>query len=261
MGAFMKSMSKKFKRFSDNLEKPIVFYDLETTGLDVKNDRICHASFTKVSPNGDIDSRTRFINPTIPIPQEAIDVHGTANEKVKDCPTFKQLAKGLFEFIQGCDVGGYNIKNFDNPLLAEEFYRCGIVWPEPGTRFVDACTIFKKRHSRTLEAAYEFYTGKQPMNAHDAEFDTFMTMEVLAAQVDKYEDLTYDIELLDKESDYNERLDLAGCVVRNDKGVAVFSFGKHKGKPVSSEPEYVEWMLSANFTHNTKEILEMLKNR
>jgi DNA polymerase-3 subunit epsilon len=179
-----------------NLKNPIVFFDLETTGIDIASDRVVEISYLKVSPDGEETTKTRKINPERPIPAEATEVHGITNEDVKNCPTFKQIAKSLAADIEGCDLAGYNSNRFDIPLLAEEFIRAGVNIDLNKHKFVDVQTIFHKKEPRTLTAAYKFYCNKELTDAHTAEADTLATYEILKSQLDHYEDLDNDMEFL-----------------------------------------------------------------
>ncbi|MGI6073046.1 MAG: exonuclease domain-containing protein [Fermentimonas sp.] len=247
-----------------NLKNPLVFFDLETTGIDITRDRVVEISMLKVFPNGDEESKTRRINPTIPIPPASTAVHGITDEDVKDCPTFRQIAKSLADFIEGCDMAGFNSSRFDVPMLAEEFLRAGVELDLSKKKFIDVQIIFHKKEQRTLEAAYEFYCGGKLANAHSAEADTRATYEVLKSQLDRYDDLENDVNFLSREySSFNNNVDFAGRIVYNDKGVEVFNFGKHRGRPVlevlKEEPSYYTWMMEGNFPLNTKQVLTQIR--
>ena len=249
-----------------NLANPLVFFDLETTGINIAKDRIVEISVLKVYPNGKEEQKTMRVNPEIPIPAEATAVHGITNEDVKDCPTFKQIAKELARYIEGCDLGGYNSNRFDIPLLAEEFLRVGLDFDMRKRKSVDVQTIFHKMEQRTLSAAYRFYCDKCLEDAHTAAADTFATYEVLKAQLDRYnEKLENNVEFLSKFSTQNNNADFAGFIVYNDKGVEVFNFGKNKGIPVEQvlkeQPGYYAWMLNSDFPLYTKKILTEIKLR
>ena len=249
-----------------NLANPLVFFDLETTGINIAKDRIVEISVLKVYPNGKEEQKTMRVNPEIPIPAEATAVHGITNEDVKDCPTFKQIAKELARYIEGCDLGGYNSNRFDIPLLAEEFLRVGLDFDMRKRKFVDVQTIFHKMEQRTLSAAYRFYCDKCLEDAHTAAADTFATYEVLKAQLDRYnEKLENNVEFLSKFSTQNNNADFAGFIVYNDKGADVFNFGKNKGIPVEQvlkdQPGYYAWMLNSDFPLYTKKILTEIKLR
>lgn len=249
-----------------NLKNPIIFFDLETTGTNVVHDRIVEISLLKVHPNGKEEVKTKRINPEMPIPKEASDIHGILDEDVKDEPTFKQIAKSLADQIEGCDLAGFNSSRFDIPLLAEEFLRVGIDIDFSKKKLIDVQIIFHKKEQRTLEAAYRFYCDKTLVDAHSAEADTIATYEVLKSQLDRYDDLPNDMgKLAEDYSFFNNNVDLAGRIIRNENGIEVFNFGKHKGKPVSevlrSEPSFYAWMMDADFSLNTKQVLTKIKLR
>ena len=248
-----------------NLKNPLVFFDLETTGVNIVNDRIIEISFVKVCPNGQEICKTRRINPGMPIPPESTAIHGITDEDVKDCPTFKEIAKSLAAQIKGCDLAGYNSNRFDIPLLAEEFIRAGVDIDLNRRKFVDVQTIYHKMEQRTLAAAYKFYCNKDLNNAHTAEADTMATYEVLKAQLDRYPELQNDIDFLSKYSSYNNNVDFAGRMIYNDKGEEVFNFGKYKGQLVTDvlrrDPNYYEWIINGDFALNTKKILTEIKLR
>lgn len=243
-----------------NLRNPIIFFDIESTGLSVSHDRIVEICAVKVLLNGDREIKTRRINPTIPISEEAQKIHGISNEDVKDCPTFKQIAKSLAEWMKGCDFAGYNSFKFDLPLLAEEFLRAGVDFDFRKRKMIDVQNIFHKMEQRTLVAAYKFYCHKDLENAHSAEADTVATLEVLEAQLDRYkDDLKNDVGFLAEFSMRSRFADYAGRIVYDDKEVPVFNFGKHKGKAVTdvlkAEPSYYSWMMEGDFTLDTKKVL------
>lgn len=247
-----------------NLKNPLVFFDLETTGINITRDRIVEISLLKVHPNGKEESKTRRINPEMPIPPESTAIHGITDEDVKDCPTFKQVAKSLAEMLEGCDMAGFNSSRFDVPMITEEFLRAGVDFDTSKRKFVDVQIIFHKKEQRTLEAAYAFYCNKQLENAHSAEADVIATYEVLKSQLDKYNDLENDVNFLSREySSFNNNVDLAGRIIYNDKGVEVFNFGKHRGKSVTevlkNEPSYYSWMMDGDFPLNTKQVLTKLR--
>ena len=246
------------------LKNPILFFDIESTGLNVATDRIVEISAVKVMPDGKHETKTRRINPTIPISPEAQAVHGISNEDVADCPTFKQIAKSFAQWMSGCDIAGYNSIKFDIPLLAEEFLRAGVEFDFRKRRLVDVQNIFHKMEQRTLSAAYKFYCQKDLENAHSAEADTLATYEILKAQLDKYpETLKNDIDFLAEFSTKTRLVDYAGRIVYNDKAVPVFNFGKHKGVPVvevlAKEPSYYSWIINGDFTRDTKKVLTEIK--
>jgi len=257
------------------LRNPLVFFDLETTGINTVTDRIVEISMVKVMPNGEKIIKTYKVNPTIPIPKETTKIHGISDEDVKDAPTFKTLAKEISKFLEGCDLAGYNMLRFDVPLLVEEFLRVDINFDVSNRKLVDAQRIFYLMEPRTLTAAVKFYCGKELMDAHSAEADTLATFDVLDAQVAKYEGVEIkdrngklyapvinDIEKLHDLSASN-MVDLAARMVYNNQGVAVFNFGKHKNRPVldvlKAEPNYYDWMMKSDFALNTKQKLTEIK--
>ncbi|MCK5170088.1 MAG: 3'-5' exonuclease [Bacteroidales bacterium] len=248
-----------------NLKKPIVFFDLETTGVDVANDRIVEISLHKVMPEGKEETKTLRINPEMPIPAQVTEIHGISDEDVKDEPTFNIVAKDVAKFIEGCDLAGYNSNKFDIPLLAEEFLRVGVDVDLKKHRFIDVQVIFHKMEQRTLSAAYKFYCKKDLDNAHSAEADTIATYEILKAQIDRYAELNNDMEELSKFSSHNKNADFAGRIVFNDEEEEVFNFGKYKGQTVESVLEkdqgYFSWMLNSDFPLYTKKVLTAIKLR
>ena len=247
------------------LKNPLVFFDLETTGTDITKDRIVEISYVKVFPNGKEESKTMRINPERPIPPESTAIHGITDDDVKDCPTFKAVAKTLAAQIEGCDLAGYNSNRFDIPLLAEEFLRADVNIDLNRRKFVDVQTIFHKMEQRTLSAAYMFYCNKTLENAHTAAADTMATYEVLQAQLDRYPELQNDIAFLSDFSSYNNNVDFAGRMIYNDKKEEVFNFGKFKGRLVEdvlkNEPGYYAWMMNSDFPLNTKQKLTEIKLR
>ena len=247
-----------------NLDKPVVFFDLETTGTNTAQDRIVEISYLKVSPNGNEDMHTRRINPCMHIPEQASAVHGIYDDDVKDCPTFKEVAKEIARDFEGSDIAGFNSNRFDVPLLAEEFLRAGVDIDLSRHRFIDVQVIFHKMEQRTLTAAYKFYCGKDLTDAHSADGDTRATYEILMAQLDRYpDDLKNDMAFLSEFSSFTRNVDFAGRVVRNDKGQEVFNFGKYKDMPVIEvfrrDPGYYSWILQGDFPLNTKQVLTRLK--
>ena len=247
------------------LSKPICFFDLETTGIDITKDRIVEISILKVYPNGNKESKTWLVNPTIPIPKAASDVHGITDERVAGEPTFKELAKQIHNMIKDSDLAGYNSDRFDIPLLAEEMLRAEVDFDLGNRVSVDVQTIFHKMEQRTLSAAYKFYCGKDLIDAHTASADTNATYEILKAQLDRYDNLENNIKKL-SEFNYRKQIaDFAGFIGYNDKGEEIFTFGKHKGKRVEDifdeEPGYFGWLLGADFPLYTKKILTAIKLR
>ena len=276
-----------------NLKKPLVIFDLETTGLDLVKDRIIQISYIKVSPNGEEERGDQLVNPEKPIDPMITQLTGISNDVVKDKPTFKQLAQTLANKFAGCDFAGYNSNHFDIPLLAEEFLRAGIDFDFSKCRLIDACSSFRKMERRNLAAAYKFYCGRNmedDFEAHRADQDTEATYRVLMGQLDKYapganEDpekvLDNDMDQLAECSKTNNNVDFAGRIVwgevkdrngnpvldkdGNPKLVEVFNFGKHKGLPVADvlhiDPGYYSWILSGDFTYNTKQVLTRIRLR
>ena len=240
------------------LKRPIIFFDLETTGVDTARDRIVEISMVKVGVDGQKQVKTRRINPEMPIPTEATAVHGITDEDVKGEPTFKQIAKSLAQFIEGCDFGGFNSNRFDLPVLVEEFMRAGVDVDFKRRKYVDVQNIFHKKEQRTLVAAYKFYCDKDLENAHSAEADTLATYEVLEAQIERYGDIGDTIEELAAFSTHNETVDFAGRIALDDKGEEVFTFGKYKGRSVAEifdkEPSYYSWLINGDFPQYTKKI-------
>jgi DNA polymerase-3 subunit epsilon len=248
-----------------NLKKPICFFDLETTGINIATDRIVEISILKVFPNGNKESHTWRVNPEMKIPEVVTAIHGITDEMVLNEPTFKELANKVHTLIKDCDLGGFNSNRFDIPLLAEELLRADIDFDMKKSLSVDVQTIFHKMEKRTLEAAYKFYCNESLDNAHSAAADTNATYEVLKAQLDKYEDLENDITSLSSFSAHRNFADFAGYIGFNKDGVEVFSFGKHKGSLVlevlEKEPGYFGWLLNANFPLYTKKVLTAIKLR
>jgi DNA polymerase-3 subunit epsilon len=248
-----------------NLKNPIVFFDLETTGINIVSDRIVEISYLKVMPNGEEETKTRRINPEMPIPPEATAIHGISNEDVKDAPTFKEVAKSLAAQIEGCDLAGFNSNRFDIPLLAEEFLRAGVEIDFTKRKFIDVQTIFHKKEQRTLSAAYKFYCGQDLEDAHTAEADTKATYEVLKAQLDKYPDLENDMAFLAELSAYGNNVDFAGRLVYDDQKREVINFGKYKGRLVEDvlreDPGYYGWIMGGDFPLHTKNVLTNIKLR
>lgn len=258
-----------------NLKIPLCFFDLETTGVNVTQDRIVEIAVIKVMPNGEIIRKTNRVNPIIPIPAESSAIHGITNEDVADKPTFKELAKEYSKFFEGSDMAGFNILKFDVPVLVEEFLRAGVEFDYSRKKIIDAQKIFHMMEKRTLSAAFKFYCGKEMVDAHSAEADTQATMDVLLAQIARYDNqpvvdglgktvgiIKNDMEELNKLTS-SDMVDLGGRMVKNDKGEPVFNFGKHKNKPVltvlKEEPSYYDWMMSGDFPLDTKRRLTELK--
>ncbi|MBO9615721.1 exonuclease domain-containing protein [Dyadobacter jiangsuensis] len=260
-----------------HLKKPLAFFDLETTGVNIVRDRIVEISVVKALVNGETEIRTRRINPEMPIPLESSLIHGIYDEDVKDAPTFKSIAKNLASFLEGCDLAGFNSNRFDIPMLVEEFLRVGVDFDIKNRRMVDVQRIYHMMEPRNLGAAYKFYCGKTLDNAHSAEADTIATFEVLQGQIEKYQGVTItdshgkvtepvknDVAAL-HELTASKIVDFAGRMVFNDKGEEVFNFGKHNGKRVTdilkNEPSFFDWMMKGEFPLDTKRKLTEIKLR
>lgn len=247
------------------LKRPIAFLDLETTGVNVSCDRIVEMAVLKISPNGKEEWMCSRINPEMPIPAKVTAIHGITDEDVVHAPTFKEVAKNLAVFLEGCDLAGYNAIKFDIPVLAEEFLRANIEFNFLKRRYVDAQVIYHKKEQRTLTAAYMFYCKRNLDGAHSSKADTAATYEVLKAQLDRYNDLENDIEKLAEVSSFNSNVDFAGRIILDEKGIEVFNFGKHKGKPVETvfneDPSYYSWMMNGDFPLYTKKVLTEIKLR
>lgn len=262
-----------------NLEKPLVFFDLETTGLNVGKDKIVEISLLKVMPNGEEITKTMLINPGCHIPEECSEVHHIYDSDVKDKPRFEEVADEILDFIGDADLAGFNSNKFDIPLLVEEFLRCGKRLDFRNRRRIDVQNIFHRMEPRNLIAAYKLYCNKDLNDAHEAAADTRATYEVLKAQVEKYKDVEYEdrktglksvpvqnnVKELSDFSTENRTVDFAGHIVFNDRDEEIFNFGKHKGETVENvfrkEPSYYAWMMNADFPLYTKEIITMIKER
>jgi DNA polymerase-3 subunit epsilon len=247
------------------LNRPLAFIDLETTGINVGSDRIVELSILKLFADGTKEVKTQRINPTIPIPQQSSAIHGIYDKDVQNEPTFKSVAKTIAQFIDACDLAGYNSNKFDIPLLAEEFLRAEVDFDLKGRKLVDVQNIFHQMEQRTLAAAYKFYCQKELENAHSAEADIIATHEILEAQLHRYETLKNEIDFLHDFSNRSNAADLAGRIVFNAKGVEVFNFGKHKDKPVEEvfkkEPSYYNWMMDGDFPLYTKKVITNIRLR
>ena len=247
------------------LRRPIIFFDLETTGINITHDRIVELSLIKVMPDGSTETKTRRINPGIPIPAEASAVHHIFDEDVANEPYFKQIAKSLAHYFEGCDIGGFNSNRFDIPMLDQEFQRANVDFDFGKAKFVDVQTIFHKKEPRNLVAAYRFYCGKDLENAHSATADTQATYEVLLAQLEKYDDLPGDIDALSEFSTQGRNVDLAGRLVYDDKKREVINFGKYKGQLAEDvlrrDSGYYGWIMQGDFTKNTKDCFTRIKLR
>ncbi|XZF13898.1 exonuclease domain-containing protein [Chitinophagaceae bacterium MMS25-I14] len=246
------------------LKRPIIFFDLETTGTDHAKDRIVELAFVKIMPDGKRERMVKRINPGIPIPASVTAIHGITDEDVKDAPLFKQVAHQLYDWMKNCDLGGYNSSKFDLPLLAEEFLRVGINVDFTERMMIDVQQIFFKMESRSLSAAYNFYCKKQLENAHSAEADIDATIEVLEAQLDRYEHLPTEVKPLSDFTAGEQYVDYARRIVLRE-GQPVFNFGKHKGRKVeevfTQEPQYYDWMMQADFALHTKQKISEILNR
>ena len=246
-----------------NLKRPIVFFDLETTGVDTAKDRIVEISMVKVMPDGDEIVRTRLINPEMHIPEDATAVHGITDEDVKNEPTFAQIAKSLSQFIEGCDFGGFNSNRFDLPILVEEFLRAGVDVDFKNRKFIDVQNIFHKMEQRTLVAAYKFYCDKDLTDAHSAEADTRATYEVLKAQLERYPDLENSIDYLSEFSTQEKFVDFAGRIIYDKNNVEIFNFGKYKGQAVADvfrkDPSYYSWIMDGDFSLYLKKVVTQIR--
>ena len=241
------------------LERPLVFFDLETTGLNIASDRIVEISYYKVFPNGNAEGKTLRINPEMHIPEEASVVHGIYDEDVKDCPVFKEVADEIVSLLRDSDLAGYNSNHFDIPLLAEELLRAGATIDLKRKHMVDAFTIFTRNEPRNLTAAYKFYCGKNLEDAHSAQADTMATYEVLMAQLEHYPDLPDTVAgLADYTKGQTQVADFAGRIAYDQQGVEVFNFGKYKGMRVTDvfrrDPSYYAWLMGTDFPRYTKQI-------
>ncbi|MDQ3192412.1 MAG: 3'-5' exonuclease [Bacteroidota bacterium] len=246
-----------------NLTRPLAFFDLETTGINVGNDRIVEIAILKVHPGGEKETLTQRINPTIPIPEGASAIHGIFNKDLIGKPTFKEIGNKLSDFLDNCDLAGYNSNKFDVPLLVEEFLRAGIDFEIKGRKLVDVQTIFHILEPRTLAGALKFYCQQELTNAHQAEADIIATYDVLNAQLEKYDQLQNDVNFLHEFSARGNNADLAGRIIFNTHGKEVFNFGKHKDKPVEEifklEPSYYDWMMKGDFPLSTKKVITALR--
>jgi DNA polymerase-3 subunit epsilon len=247
------------------LNRPICFFDLETTGIDVARDRIVEIAIFKVFPNGNKESKTWLVNPTIPIPPQVTAIHGISNEKVANEPTFNELASQIHNMIKDSDLAGFNSDRFDIPLLAEELLRAEVDFDMKNRVSVDIQTIFHKKEERTLSAAYKFYCNQSLENAHSAEADTMATYEILKAQLDRYDDLENDMKALATFTTRKKSVDFAGFIALNEEGKEIFTFGKNKGQLVEDildkEPGYYGWIQGADFPLYTKKVLTGIKLR
>jgi DNA polymerase III subunit epsilon len=246
------------------LKKPLAIFDLETTGINLSSDRIVEIAIIKIMPDSSVQRKRKLLNPEMPIPPQATEVHGITNEMVKDAPTFKQAANEIKQFIDGCDLAGYNSNRFDVPILMEEFLRAGIEIDLKTTKLVDVQRIFHQMEQRTLSAAYKFYCSKNLEDAHSAEADAGATWEVLQAQVERYPQLGNTVESILKATGEEQIVDFARRFIM-ENGKEVFNFGKHKGRAVADvlrqEPQYYDWMMKGDFPLHTKQKLSEIFNR
>lgn len=247
------------------LKKPIIFFDLETTGLSLTHDRIVEISVIKVMPNGEEMRRTRRVNPEMPISPEATATHHITDDDVKDEPTFRQIAKSLAQIFTGCDIAGFNSNRFDIPMLDQEFQRADVDFDFSKARLIDVQTIFHKKEPRNLVAAYKFYCGKDLTLAHSANADTEATYEVLMAQLDHYPDLPSEIEQLAEFSSQNHNVDFTGRLIYDDQRREVINFGKYKGRVAEEvlrkDPSFYDWIMRGDFTKNTKDCFTKIRLR
>jgi DNA polymerase-3 subunit epsilon len=246
------------------LTRPIAFIDLETTGVHISNDRIVEIAIVKIFTDGTNQVKRKLINPLMPIPAGSSAIHGITDEMVKDAPSFKQVANELKQFLENCDLGGYNSNRFDVPMLIEEFLRAGIEFTTDDRKLVDVQKVFHLMEQRTLTAAYKFYCNKTLDGAHGAEVDATATWEVLEAQLERYPQIGNTVENIVKFTGEDDIVDFARRFVK-ENGIEIFNFGKHKGKPVTKvlkeEPQYYDWMMKGDFSMNTKQKLTDILNR
>ncbi len=246
------------------LERPIAFIDLETTGVNIGNDRIVEIAIVKISPDGSKQVKRKLINPTMPIPPSSTEIHGITDDMVKDAPTFKQVANEVKQFIEHCDLAGYNSNRFDIPMLVEEFLRCDLNIDIENRKLLDVQKVYHMMEQRTLSAAYKFYCNKELTDAHSAEVDATATYEVLESQIEKYKQLGNTVESIVKFTGEEEIVDFSRRFIK-ENGIEIFNFGKHKGKPVTKvlkeEPQYYDWMMRGDFALHTKQKLTEILNR
>ena len=247
------------------IERPLCFFDLETTGINITNDRIVEIAILKLFPDKKVEKKVWLVNPEITIPDEVSQIHGITDDTVANEPTFKQISKIIYDFIHGCDLAGYNSDRFDIPLLMEEFLRSDIDFSTKDFKTIDVQTIFHKMEQRNLKAALKFYCDKNLENAHSAMADTQATYDVLMSQIDRYNDLEPSVSFLSEFTTRRKIADFAGYIIFNKEGQECFSFGKHKGKKVEDildkEPGYFGWLLNAEFPLYTKKILTQIRIR
>ena len=247
------------------IERPLCFFDLETTGINITNDRIVEIAILKLNPDEKIEKKVWLVNPEMLIPKEVSEIHGITDDKVADAPTFKEISKTIYNFIKGSDLAGYNSDRFDIPLLMEEFLRSELDFETKNLRTIDVQTIFHKMEQRNLTAALKFYCDTKLENAHSAMVDTQATYDVLMSQLDRYSDLEPSISFLSDFTTRRKNADFAGYIVFNKKDEECFSFGKHKGQTVENildkEPGYFGWLLKSDFPLYTKKILTQIRMR
>lgn len=247
------------------LGRPIAFIDLETTGVNLSTDRIIEIAIVKILPDGTRQSKRKLLNPQMPIPKQVSEIHGITDEMVKDAPTFKQVANELKQYIENCDLGGYNSNRFDIPMLMEEFLRAEMDIDLSNRRMIDVQHIFYTMEPRTLTAAYKFYCSKELVDAHGAEADINATIEVLLSQIEKYPHLGSSIDSILSIIGEDRIVDYARRFIMDDKGTELFNFGKHKGRAVAdvlkAEPQYYDWMMKGDFPLHTKQKLTEMFNR
>ncbi|HEX4877889.1 MAG TPA: 3'-5' exonuclease [Chitinophagaceae bacterium] len=247
-----------------HLKKPLAFIDLETTGINLGSDRIVEIAIVKILTDGTRIVKRKLVNPEMPIPKSASDVHGITDDMVKDAPSFKQIAHEIKQVLDGCDIAGYNSNRFDIPLLMEEFLRSQVEFDMKNRKMLDVQNIFHKMEPRTLGAAYKFYCNKNLDGAHSAEVDASATLEILEAQVSRYPELGNSVETILKTIGEDQIVDFARRFVF-ENGTEVFNFGKHKGRPVAdvlkAEPQYYDWMMKGDFPQHTKQKLTEIYTR
>ena len=246
------------------LQRPVAFIDLETTGLNLSTDKIVEIAIIKIMPHGERLLKRKLVNPQMPISEGAFAIHGLSDEMVKDAPTFKQIANEIKQFLEPCDIGGYNSNRFDIPMLIEEFLRCGLQFNVDGRKLIDVQKIFHLMEQRTLTAAYRFYCGKDLTDAHSAESDAMATWEILEAQLERYPHIGNTLEAICKFCGEDDMVDFSRRFIKVN-GIEVFNFGKHKGRAVvevlKQEPQYYDWMMKGDFTMHTKQKLTEILNR
>ncbi len=246
------------------LQRPLAFIDLETTGINIGTDRIIEIAIVKILPDGNRQVKRKLINPQMPVPPSSTEIHGITDEMLKDAPSFKQVANEIKQFLENCDLGGYNSNRFDIPILFEEFLRSGLNFSIEGRKMIDVQKIFHLMEQRTLSAAYKFYCHKSLEGAHSAEIDAIATSEILEAQIERYPEIGNNLESIVKFTGEDDLVDFARRFIKIN-GVEIFNFGKHKGKPVTevlkTEPQYYDWMMKGDFAMHTKQKLTEILNR